>query len=131
MVYTSLNVRIYVPDFDQDSCRLGSTVLLFRDNNTMLLFLFLLRTSQPCSNDTIANPIAFASTVLNLPLGCGKLVCFCNKFILCSSCWKNYDLQCNCATPLAPSTGTTQRSIEILRGSATRLNKPRYCSSQL
>jgi len=31
----------------------------------------------------ITKAIAFASTVLDLPVGCAILVCFCYEFVLC------------------------------------------------
>jgi len=46
MLHTSLNFKIHVPDFDPASCRLESTVLFFRNNTTVLLFLYLRRTVQ-------------------------------------------------------------------------------------
>ena len=46
MLYTRLNFRIYVPDFDPDSCRLGSGMLFFRNDTIFPLFLFALRTAQ-------------------------------------------------------------------------------------
>jgi len=39
VLYTSLNFKIHVPDFDPDSCLLESTMLFFRNNATVLLFL--------------------------------------------------------------------------------------------
>jgi len=46
MVYTSLNFSIYVTDFDPASYRLESTLLLFRNNTPVPLFLFRVRTAQ-------------------------------------------------------------------------------------
>jgi len=43
---TALNFIIYVPDFDPDPYRLGSTMLFFRNNNTVPLFLYRVRTAQ-------------------------------------------------------------------------------------
>jgi len=34
-------------------------------------------------------------------------------------------LQCNCARPLTPPTGTTQSNIQLSSGSTMRFNKPR------
>ena len=56
-------------------------MLFVRNNNTMSLFLFRVRTSQPCLDQAIANAIAFARTVLDMPLGCARFVCFCYKYI--------------------------------------------------
>jgi len=39
MLYTWLNFKIHVSDFDPASCRLESTMLFFRNNTTVLLFL--------------------------------------------------------------------------------------------
>jgi len=47
MLYTSLNLSIYVMDFDPASYRLESTLLLFRKNTPVHLFLFRVRTNQP------------------------------------------------------------------------------------
>jgi len=46
MLYTSLNFGIYVTDFDPVSYRLESTMLLFRNNTPVPLFLFRLRNAQ-------------------------------------------------------------------------------------
>jgi len=46
MLYTSLNFKIHVPEFDPASCRLESTMLFFRNNTTFLLFLYRVRTAQ-------------------------------------------------------------------------------------
>ena len=58
--------------------RLGSTMLFFRNSNTVPLSLGRVRTAQQAA---VTNGIAFASTVLDLPVGCAKLVCFCYDFI--------------------------------------------------
>jgi len=46
MFYTSLNVKIHVPDFDPASCRLESTMLFFRNDTIFLLFLYRVRSAQ-------------------------------------------------------------------------------------
>jgi len=46
MLYTSLNFKIHVPDFDPASCGLESTMVFFRNNTTVLLFLYRVRTAQ-------------------------------------------------------------------------------------
>jgi len=46
MLYTSLNFSIYVTDFDPASYQLESTLLLFRNNTPVPLFLFCVRTAQ-------------------------------------------------------------------------------------
>jgi len=70
MLYTSLNFSIYVMDFDPASYRLESTVLLFRNSTPVPLFLFRVRSGQQLQKQSLS----FASTVLDLPLGCAKLV---------------------------------------------------------
>jgi len=74
MLYTSLNFGAYVTDFDPASYRPKTTMLLFR-NKTPLPFR--VRTAQQSQT----RYLSFASTVLDLPLRCAKLVCFCYKFI--------------------------------------------------
>jgi len=46
MLYTSFNFSIYVTDFDLDSHRLESTLLLFGDSTPVPLFLFSVRTAR-------------------------------------------------------------------------------------
>jgi len=46
MLYISLNFKNHVPDFDPASCRLASTMLFFRNNATVLLFLYRVWTAQ-------------------------------------------------------------------------------------
>jgi len=46
MLYTSLNFRIYVTDFDPTSYRLESTLPLFRNNTPVPLFFFRVRTAR-------------------------------------------------------------------------------------
>jgi len=46
MLYTSLNFRIYVTDFEPASYQLESTLSLFRDNTPVPLFLFRVWTAQ-------------------------------------------------------------------------------------
>jgi len=46
MLYILLNFRIYVMDVDPASYRLESTVPLFRNNTSVPLFLFRVRTAQ-------------------------------------------------------------------------------------
>jgi len=72
MLYTSLNFGIYVTDFDPASYGLESTMLLFRNKTPVPLILFSVRTAHQSQTRSLS----FASTVLDLPLGCTKLVCF-------------------------------------------------------
>jgi len=46
MFYTSLKMSIYVTDFNPASHGLESTLLLFRNNTPVPLFLFRVRTAQ-------------------------------------------------------------------------------------
>ena len=46
MVYTSLNLSIYVTDFDPASYRLESKLLLFRNNTPVPVIVFRMRTAQ-------------------------------------------------------------------------------------
>jgi len=57
-----------------------SRMLFFR-NTALLLFLSRVRIAQPYSDQVITNAIAVANTILDLPLGYAKLVCFCYKYI--------------------------------------------------
>jgi len=77
MLYTSLNFGIFVTDFDPASCQLESTMLFFRNKTLVPLFLFRVETAQQSQTRSLA----FASTVLDLLLGCAKLLCFCYEFI--------------------------------------------------
>jgi len=61
MIYTSLNFRIYVTDFDPASYWLASTLLLFRNSTPVPLFLFWVGIAH-CP--AIPNTISFGSTVL-------------------------------------------------------------------
>ena len=61
--------------------RIILTMLFFRNIITAQLFLSRVRIVQVYLELVTANVIAFASTVLDLPLGCAKLVCFCYKLI--------------------------------------------------
>ena len=79
MLYTSLNFSIYVTDFDPASDRLESTLLLFCNNTPVPFLLFRVWTAH-CP--AITSTISFASTVLNLPSGCAKLVCFVSSFLM-------------------------------------------------
>jgi len=40
MLCTALNFMTYLPEFDPDSYRMGSTMLFFRNNTTDPLFLY-------------------------------------------------------------------------------------------
>jgi len=52
-------------------------MLFFGNNTTVPLFLPRVRTAQqPYSDLVITNTVVFASTVLDSPLGCAKLICF-------------------------------------------------------
>jgi len=62
--------------FDPPSYPFESTLPLFRNNTPVPLFLFRVRTAQQSQTRSL-----FASTVLDLPVGCAKLVYFCYKFI--------------------------------------------------
>jgi len=82
MLYTSLNFGIYVTDFDPTSYRLESTMLLFRNKTHVPLILFRVRTAQQSQTRSLS----YVSTVLDLPLGCAKLVCFNFSFaMLCGN----------------------------------------------
>jgi len=59
MLYTLLNFKIYVPDFDPVSYRLESTMMLFFRNNASF-------PRETCS--AITNTVAFVSTLLDLSL---------------------------------------------------------------
>ena len=75
MIFTTLNFKIYV---------LGLTKLLNDSNQQCCSFLINCCSliSSPRENcPAITNAIAFANTVLDLPLSCAKLVCFCYQFI--------------------------------------------------
>jgi len=52
MPYTSLNFSIYLTDFDPASYELDSTLLLFRDNIPVPLFLFRVTTAQESQTRT-------------------------------------------------------------------------------
>jgi len=54
MLYASLNFKIHVPDFDPASCRLESTMLFFRNNTTVLLFLHRMRTDQQSQTQSLS-----------------------------------------------------------------------------
>jgi len=66
MLYTSLNFSIYVTHFDPAYFRLESTSLFFIQ---ILLFPFSFP-REICP--TITDTISFASTVLDLSVGCAK-----------------------------------------------------------
>jgi len=115
MLYTLLNYRIYMPNlypasFIQYYQRCYSVVI------KILFHYFFLSENCPALGNH--NAVAFASTVLDLLLCCAKLTCL---FVELSP--NNAILQ-----HLTPPMGTTQRSIQLLRGSTTRLNKPWHCT---
>jgi len=98
MLHTSLNFGIYVTDFDPASDRLESTMVLFRNKTHVPLILFRVRTVQQSQTRSLS----FASTVLVLPLGCAKLICFKFTFAMlggnferksCSEDWKAINMK--------------------------------------
>jgi len=72
MLYTLLNFKIYVPDFDPASYRMESTMLFFRNNASF--------PRENCS--AITNAVAFVSTLLDLSLSHVNIYFFTSLFIM-------------------------------------------------
>ena len=70
-----------MPDFDPASCGIGFTMLFFRNNTTIQYFSSACELPSLAQLTQFTDAIAFASTALDLPLGCAKLVSFYYKFI--------------------------------------------------